>query len=60
MLDSRHGIHVQIMTKLILFLLHEICMHTTIYIIGLLTIGILYPSHVLESMMDDSFGHHCQ
>ena len=58
-LNSLHKIHVQIMTNVIILLIHEICMHRTIHIIKLLDLGILPPSHVLKNMTDDSFRHHC-
>ena len=58
-LDRLHKIHVHMRTNVIILLIHEICMHMTIYIIRLLNLGFLSPSHALKSMTDDPFGHHC-
>ena len=55
-LDSLHRIHVQIMTNVIILVIHEICMHRTIHKIKLLNCGVVSPSHVLKTMIDDSFG----
>ena len=58
MLDSLHRIHVQIVTNVIILLIHEICVHQTIHTIKFLILGILSPSHALKKKIDDSFGRH--
>ena len=47
---------MQLMTNVIILLIHKICMHRTIHIVKWLNLGILSPSHLLKNMTDDSFG----
>ena len=45
--------------QVIILLIHEKCMHRKIYIRRFLNLGVLSPSHILKSMTNDLFGHHC-